>query len=58
MLTKHDLESLELVLEAYRRCRDQIEVVSTADARPNRDLAAVELTKAWLNFAMEIEKNN
>jgi hypothetical protein len=58
MLTKHDLATLDTVLEAYRRCRDQIESVSTADARPNRDLAAVELTKAWLSFAMEIEKNN
>jgi hypothetical protein len=56
MLTRKDLESLENVLEAYRRVRNEIDRVG--DANINRDRVATELTKAWLEFGRQVEKSN
>jgi len=58
MLTQKDLDSLDEVMEAYRRIRAQLDNTSTFETRANRDLAAADLTKAWLQFAREVEKNN
>jgi hypothetical protein len=58
MLTQKDLDSLDEVLEAYRRCRSQLEGVGHPEARPNRELAAAQLTEMWLRFARSVEENN
>lgn len=58
MLTKKDLDSLDEVLEAYRRCRNELENVGLFESRPNRELAAVQLTEMWLRFARSVEESN
>lgn len=58
MLTQKDLDSLDEVMEAYRRIRGQLENTAIFETRSNRDLAAAQLTESWLRFARQIEKSN